>query len=123
MKTSQSENPAKSYWLSLSGLFVALMSVYVIADGWWLIVGSLALLASIVFVTAKYGQFTKEARDHGSRLSPTLSWVLAAFFAVGFLARGSEVAPFLAPLIGISGGVALYAVMKRNKMYHPVNQV
>lgn len=121
MKNSQTENSAKTYWLSLSGLFVALMSVYVIADGWWLVIGSAALLASLAVVTAKYGQFSKEARDHGSRFSPTLSWALAAFFAAGFLARGTEVAPYLAPLLGIFGGVVMYMIMKRKNMYYPAN--
>ena len=121
MKNSQTENSAKTYWLSLSGLFVALMSVYVIADGWWLVIGSAALLASLAVVTAKYGQFSKEARDHGSRFSPTLSWALAAFFAAGFLARGTEVAPYLAPLLGIFGGVVMYTIMKRKNMYYPAN--
>lgn len=121
METSQSENSAKSYWLSLSGLVVALLSVYIIADGWWLAVGSVALLASIAFVTAKYGQFSKEAREHGSRFSPTLSWALAAFFAAGFLTRGSEVAPYLGPIIGVSCGAALYMIMKRKNMYYPVH--
>lgn len=121
MKNSQTENSAKTYWLSLSGLFVALMSVYVITDGWWLVIGSAALLASLAVVTAKYGQFSKEARDHGSRFSPTLSWALAAFFAAGFLARGTEVAPYLAPLLGIFGGVVMYMIMKRKNMYYPAN--
>lgn len=121
MKNSQTENSAKTYWLSPSGLFVALMSVYVITDGWWLVIGSAALLASLAVVTAKYGQFSKEARDHGSRFSPTLSWALAAFFAAGFLARGTEVAPYLAPLLGIFGGVVMYMIMKRKNMYYPAN--
>lgn len=123
VKNLQSKNLAKAYWLSLSGLFVALMSVYIIADGWWLAVGSVALLGSIVLVAAKYGQFTKKAREHSRHFPPTLSWALAAFFAAGFLARGVDIAPYLAPLLGIASGVTVYMIMKRNKMYYAPHTV
>lgn len=118
MRNSQSEAAAKIYWLSLSGLFAVLFTLYVIADVWWFIVGSIVLLASITVVTAKYGQLSKEARDHAKHYSPLLSWGLAALFAVGYLARASTVAPFLAPLIGIVGGATMYEIMRRKNMFY-----
>lgn len=118
MKNSQPDNVAKNYWLTLSGIFVAMLSVYIIADGWWLVAGLAVLLLSLAIVTARYGQFSKKAREYGRHFSPVLSLVLAAFIGAGFLARGTEAAPYLTPLLGILGGVVMYMIMKKHNMYH-----
>lgn len=109
---------ATKYWLSLSLLFAAMTIVLILLQGWLMIIGLVVLIAGMVLITAKHGQFDKNARSQMPPSSSMLPLVAIAFFAVALLVRATEFALYAAPILSVLAGVAVFYTMKKSGLYY-----
>lgn len=112
-------NTPRRYWAELSLGFAVMVYVFAVMPG---ILWTAVLLADLVaaaFVHALYyRQIGRHIQGRFATATPGMGFVGIPFFAAGLVLRGSPVAYWAGPILGLAGFTAMFLFLNRFGKFH-----
>ena len=112
------DSSIRNYWLALSALFGATVSVVSLTDPSWSLIMVAAFILFAVLQAILYRQLGREIQRKLATANPGIGVVAAVFGCAAVLIHGTPVAFWAGPVLGLVTFVGIYLFLRRYGRFH-----
>lgn len=116
--TTTSKSTERNYWLALSALFGATVSVVAMTDPPWSVAMVLAFVLFVVLQSIHYRQIGHHVQGKLATANPGVGILGAVFGGAAVLIHGSPIALWAGPVLGLVTFVGMFLFLQRFGRFH-----